>query len=104
MSYGTNVFSRKNIIGIEVKANDVVRVNFDDNSHSTYSTVVWSIDREPSVLGVTSTEGVLHMLQDGAIQGIGFFGHRVSSTTPLIVNSVSMNNIETVRQYLITNL
>lgn len=104
MGYKLNIFGPEiKVVDIEI-VNSILTINYSDNSHSTYNNAMWVIERDPDIEGVTSTSGNVHMVQDGAVNGLGLLGYIVSSSTPLIINSVSMDNIEQVKQYLKINL
>ena len=99
-----NVFNKRILTDIVIEGPQLLRLVYDDNSYSTHNVVVWSTDRFPDIDGTPSDEGFIHMSQDGAIQGIGFLGFKVTAETPLTINEIPMESIDEVRDYLIANL
>lgn len=100
-----DIFNHKEITNIKVVATQVVTLTYDNGEELTVSNTVWSVHQDRPVYPNTeATSGMLHLFQNGAGAGFGFFGYWVSSETPITLNGIEVSTIDEVSDYFAINM
>jgi hypothetical protein len=104
---GLDPFYKRNLTGLKVLGTQVVKLEYDDGSFKVHSNTVWSVHKDV-IEGVPLNSGMLHLFQNGAGAGFGYFGYHVSEATPITIYNIGVpvttGNIGTVESILLSNM
>lgn len=98
-----SIFDKKTVSNLYWVGPRTIKLEYDNGELSIHNNVVWSTNKDRNIEGVDQTSGMLHLFQNGAGAGMGFFGIWVSESNPLVVDGDPLTTIMDVEEYLKSN-
>lgn len=94
-----NIFKERKVTNLVILGEGITKIFWDDGQTKVHNYTVWSVHSDEG-----ATSGMLHLFQNGAGAGFGYFGYWVSEENPLVLNSIPLTKIQDVSDELLNTL